>query len=98
MERYNSLIRIFLLVSDFVKFYFEKNPMERNTSPNENYFHDDEVMTVYLFGIQSGLLSVTEIHSYICDHYQDCFPKIPEYHGFNYRLNRCHKMFIALCN
>ena len=65
MNRDNSLIKIFLLVSDFVKSYFEKNPTERNTSPNENYFYTDELMTVYLFGVEIGLVSVKEIHSYI---------------------------------
>jgi len=72
--------------------------MEKNTSPNENYFHDDEVMTVYLFGIQVRLHSVKEVHDYICSHFKDCFPKIPEYHAFNYRLNKCHKLFKALCD
>ena len=93
MNRDNSLIKIFLLVSDFVKSYFEKNPMERNTSPNENYFYTDELMTVYLFGVEVGLVSVKEIHSYICSHYRDWFPKIPKYVGFNQRLNKVSKLF-----
>lgn len=94
MDRSISLIKIFIQISDFVKSYFEKNPYQSNFSPNQNYFYTEEVISVYIFGIQFGLLSVKEIHSYICEHFRDWFPKIPEYQAFNYRLNRSAEIFV----
>lgn len=95
MDRSTTLVSIFVQVSDFVKSYFKNNPMKQNFSPNQNYFFVEEVMTCYLFGIQMGLCSVKEIHSYICEHFRNWFPKIPEYSGFNYRLNRTAEIFEA---
>ena len=96
MDRAKKLIKIFILVSDFVKIYFEKNPLERNYSPNQNCLHTEEVLAIYLFGIELCLVSVKEIYMYIKDHFSEWFPKLPEYSGFDYRLNRCSSMFESL--
>lgn len=95
MDRSITLIKIFVQVSDFVNSYFKNNPLHKNFSPNQNYFYIEEVMSSYLFGIQFGLVSVKEIHSYICEHFREWFPKIPEYQAFNYRLNRAAYIFEA---
>ena len=65
MDRITRLVENFIFISDFVKFYFKKYPEQKNFSPNQNYFYEEEVITVYLFGIDLGLRTVKEIHSYI---------------------------------
>ena len=69
MDRSISLVNTFVQITDFVKSYFEKNPYQQNSSPNQKYFFTEEVISVYLFGIQFGLVSVKEIHSYIYEHF-----------------------------
>ena len=98
MDFNEILLNIFVLTSDFVKFYMLKNPMAQNFSPNQNYFFDEEVITVYLFGLHRKLHNTKEIHSFIKDYHKQDFPKLPEYESFNYRLNKLSYMFNELFN
>lgn len=52
-------------------------------------FTDPEVLTCYLLGVGwERRTSIRDIHNLIKEHYLDCFPNIPGYSAFNYRLNR----------
>jgi hypothetical protein len=59
-------------------------------------FTDEEVMTVYLFGIVSGLSKVKPIYTYTRNHLLDWFPQLPSYQAFNYRLNQLSACFEVL--
>ena len=63
-------------------FRHTKNGMEPD-------FTDQEVLTCYLLGVGwERRTSIRDIHNLIKHHYLDCFPNIPGYSAFNYRLNR----------
>ena len=98
MDSERTLLQIFLIVSDFVKSYKEKNPMKQNFSPNQNYFFDEEVITAFFWGLSKGLTNAKEIQSFINDYHLQEFPKIPEYGAFNYRLNRLNEMIVEFVN
>ena len=42
------------------------------------------------------LRPIKDIHSYCQDHFLDCFPDLPSYQAFNYRLNRMGEVFPTL--
>lgn len=63
--------------------------MER-FSPNQAAlrFSDEEVLTVYLFGLLQRRFTVKEIHTYFGEHWSAWFPTMPKYEGLNHRLGR----------
>ncbi len=56
-------------------------------------FTDEEVMTVYIFGITQKFSKVKHIYSYTKRHLSDWFPLLPSYQAFNERLNKLHSCF-----
>jgi len=56
-------------------------------------FTDEEVLTIYLFGITRHLSTVKEIYTYVHDHLIQWFPKLPSYQAFNNRLNNLYGCF-----
>jgi hypothetical protein len=62
-------------------------------------FTDEELMTVYLFGIiQRKYSEKKDIYQYTQDHLLDWFPKLPKYEAFSKRLNRISQAFMQLMN
>ena len=60
-------------------------------------FTDQEVLTVYLFGVgYEKRLQLKELHRCMAHHYADCFPDLPSYEAFNQRLNRLNPVFAPL--
>lgn len=59
-------------------------------------FSDEEVMTVYLFGIMRHKRTIQDIYDYTRDHLLDWFPALPSYGGFVQRLNKLSSVFPAL--
>jgi hypothetical protein len=59
-------------------------------------FLDEEVMTVFLFGIMSHQYKLKEIYNYTARHLKDWFPKLPSYQAFVYRINLLGDAFIKL--
>lgn len=57
---------------------------------------DEEVLTIYLFGIIQKRTQVQDIYIYIQDHLHDWFPALPSYGGYVQRLNRLFAAFPAL--
>lgn len=56
-------------------------------------FTDEEVLTIYLFGIIGQRSKVKQIYEFVKDHLADWFPLLPSYQAFNNRLNRLHSCF-----
>jgi hypothetical protein len=56
-------------------------------------FTDQEVLTVYMFGIFGKRFTVKDIYSYMVNHWQDWFPNLPSYQAYNYRLNQLYWQF-----
>ena len=66
-------------------------------SPNDTpRFSDEEVLTVYLFGLWQHLTTLAAIHAYTRAHLAAWFPHLPSYGGFVQRLNRLHALLAAL--
>lgn len=59
--------------------------LSNNADPD---FTDEEVLTIYIFGIIQKRLTVQDIYTYIQDHLRDWFPLLPSYGGYVQRLNR----------
>jgi hypothetical protein len=66
-------------------------------SPNDQpRFTDEEVLTVYFFGLFRQLRTLRAIHHYSQMHLSAWFPHLPCYGGFVQRLNRLSDLFPAL--
>jgi len=61
-------------------------------------FSDEEVMTVYIFGIMSGYKEIKNIYDYTCRHLYNWFPSLPTYTGFIQRLNKLSSAFKELAD
>lgn len=59
-------------------------------------FTDEEIMTVYLFGITQNYSKVKQVYKYTKQHLFDWFPSLPSYQAFNNRLNKLHVCFELL--
>lgn len=57
---------------------------------------DEEILTVYLFGILSGFRDIKSIHTYAKRHLRVYFPGLPQYAGFVHRVNRLSEAFRLL--
>lgn len=59
-------------------------------------FTDEEVITVYLWGILQRRFEVKAIHNYIKMHLIEWFPKLPSYQAFDRRLGELSPAFSRL--
>lgn len=90
-----QLISIYLTVTS----YWNKGVSEtvRRHSNHRNFaLTDEEVITIYLFGIISGNSSVRTIYDYSKRHLQPWFPNLATYEAFSYRLNKISDGFVRL--
>lgn len=69
---------------------------ERFTNGGCRSFRDEEVLVIYLFGIQQGLKALKAIHRYANDHLKALFPSLPKYPAFVHRVNRLSEAFRML--
>lgn len=95
MDWQDQLIKLYLDICQ--PFQYDLWVYGERLSPNNvPQFSDEEVITVYLWGILRGYRTVTKIHDYTQDHLHDWFPKLPAYQTFVDRLNRLESVFQAL--
>lgn len=64
--------------------------MSNNYSP---LFTDQEVLTIYLFGILQRRFTVKDTYDYIANHWLAWFPYLPSYQAYNKRLNHLYWQF-----
>ena len=57
---------------------------------------DEEIISLYLFGIMDGHRTIKQIHKYADRHLRDWFPGLPSYPGYVMRLNRLADVFAPL--
>ena len=69
---------------------------QRQGNNDEPGFTDEEVLTIYLFGLFKKRETVSDIHEYTEDHFSDWFPDLPSYQSYNRRLNRLSAVFSPL--
>lgn len=59
-------------------------------------FSDEEVITLYLFGVIDKMRTLKKIYTYAVRHLRDWFPRLPSYVGFVQRLNKVADVFAPL--
>jgi hypothetical protein len=69
---------------------------QRFGNNNRPEFTDQEVITVFLFGIMQRRFTIRDIYNYTRNHLAEWFPKLPSYVAFVQRLNRFESLFPAL--
>jgi hypothetical protein len=69
---------------------------QRFTNNNKPEFTDEEVLTVFLFGIMQRRFELRSIYDYARNHLSDWFPNLPSYVAFVNRINRFSCVFPAL--
>ncbi|UOG91786.1 MAG: transposase [Candidatus Thiothrix sulfatifontis] len=57
---------------------------------------DEEVITLYWFGLLDGHRTIKQIHTYADRHLRDWFPALPSYPAYVMRLNRLADLFAPL--
>ena len=70
--------------------------VQRLSNNNRPQFTDQELMAVYLWGIQQRLFTTKAIYTYTKRHLHDWFPLLPSYQAFNRRLDEMGMAFATL--
>ena len=95
MDWESKLISLYVIISNEYQAIIQAH-VESFTNGKNISFTDEEVMTIYCYGILRGYRTITAIHRYAQDHLRDYFPKLPEYAAFIHRVNKLSNGFIAL--
>ena len=91
----NTLIRVYLFVCG--RWSSGLCAVAQRQSNNSNPdFTDEEVLTIYLFGLIRKRETIKDIHEYAEDHFPEWFPDLPSYGGYVQRLNRLSAAFAPL--
>ena len=96
MDWQDKLIHLYVYICqqyDQKHLWFYTERMSNNDTPT---FTDEEVLTIYLFGIMQQHTQIKAIYTYTKDHLSDWFPNLPTYAGYIQRLNRLCVVFAPL--
>jgi hypothetical protein len=95
MDWQGQLISLYLFICN----EFRKNLAaycQRMTNHADLTFTDEEVVTIFLFGVMNKRKEIMSIYHYTNNHLKDWFPTLPGYVAFVQRLNRISEVFPAL--
>jgi hypothetical protein len=67
-----------------------------SNNPTLPLFTDQEMVTIYLFGVLQGHFKQSAIHQYVATHWAAWFPHLPSYQAFNRRLNLLQEIWPVL--
>ncbi|WP_251923591.1 transposase [Salinibacter ruber] len=95
MDIQYTLVRTYLFVCRHYRGHLAA-AVQRQSNNDQPDFTDEEVLTVYLFGLFKNRETVSDIHEYAEDHFSDWFPDLPSYQSYNRRLNRLKAVFSPL--
>jgi len=95
MDTASTLVRIYLFICRRYRGRLAA-VAQRQSNNNSPKFTDEEVLTVYVFGLVKKRKTISEIHEYAEDHFSDWFPDLPSYQSYNRRLNRLSAVFAPL--
>jgi hypothetical protein len=91
----DTLIRLYLYICHHYQSHLHLLA-HRLSNNNQPTFTDEEVLTIYLFGIIKQHRTIKAIYTYVTDHMAPWFPALPSYGGYIQRLNRLHELFPRL--
>ena len=91
----DTLIQLYLYICHHYQghLFLAAQRLSNNDQPT---FTDEEVLTIYLFGILKKHRTIQAIYNYVEDHLSDWFPEMPCYGGYVQRLNRLYEVFPGL--
>ena len=95
MDAQHTLVRIYLFVCRHYRGRLAAT-VQRQSNNDEPDFTDEEVLTIYLFGLFKKREKVSDIHEQTEDHFLGWFPDLPSYQSYNRRLNRLKAVFSPL--
>lgn len=95
MDIQHTLIWIYLFVCHYYRGRLA-GATQRQSNNDKPVFTDEEVLTIYLFGLVNKRTTISEIHRYAQQHFADWFPDLPSYQSYNRRLNRLQDVFPVL--
>jgi len=90
------LIRVYLFVCRHYRDGGLRAVVQRQSNNANPNFTDEEVLTIYLFGLLRKRDTIKDIHEYAEDHFSEWFPDLPSYAGYVQRLNRLSPVFAPL--
>jgi hypothetical protein len=95
MDWQEQLISVYIMIC---KEYEKKlsGYITRTSNHSNLSFSDEEVMSIYMFGVLSGYSQVKTIYQYTKRHLHEWFPDLPSYEGFVQRLNKISHLFEGL--
>jgi hypothetical protein len=91
-----NLIKLYFYISEDRDLHPYLATLRMSNNQQEPPFTDEEVLTVYVFGIISGYSKVKPIYDHTRNYLLDWFPQLPSYQAFNYRLNQLSACFEVL--
>jgi hypothetical protein len=95
MDTTSTLVRIYLFICS--RYQGRLAAVARRQSNNSDPdFTDEEVLTIYVFGLIKKRTTINEIHEYAEEHFSEWFPDLPSYQSYNRRLNRLSAVFAPL--
>lgn len=95
MDWESRLINVYLKVCS----YWEQGvwcSCQRFGNNQQLKLSDEEIVTIFIFGIMEGRRSIRQIHSFAVNHLSGWFPDLCQYEGFVHRLNRTSDAFISI--
>jgi len=95
VEWQDTLIRLYLYVCARYRSHLG-NVAQRLSNNDKPQFTDQELLTVYLFGLLEQKRTLQQIYDDTRKHLHDWFPRLPSYVGFVQRLNRLADVFPLL--
>jgi hypothetical protein len=95
MDTASTLVRIYLFICQRYRGRLAA-VAQRQSNNAEPTFTDEEVLTIYVFGLIKKRTTISEIHRYAEDHFSEWFPDLPSYQSYNRRLNRLSAVFAPL--
>ncbi len=95
MDTASTLVRIYLFICRRYRGRLAAVAQRQSNNADPD-FTDEEVLTIYVFGLIKKRSTISEIHEYVEDHFSDWFPDLPSYQSYNRRLNRLSAVFAPL--
>ncbi|MCS4194751.1 hypothetical protein GGP50_002988 [Salinibacter ruber] len=95
MDTASTLIRIYLFICSRYRGRLAA-AAQRQSNNDQPEFTDEEVLTIYVFGLIKKRTTISEIHRYVDEHFSEWFPDLPSYQSYNRRLNRLSTVFAPL--
>lgn len=95
MDWQHTLVRTYLFICNCYRHRL-RAVAQRQSNNCAPVFADEEVLTIYLFGLIKKQKTIRAIYDYTSDHLAGWFPLLPSYGGYVQRLNRLSEVFAPL--